>query len=252
MANMDKIVTKLRAIWKISANLQILPCAFSLICILGSFLKEQDLVPESYFSNTKNVLNLYFVKLSWGWTLFLLVPFLVLSNSLNRPPVFVLRRLCALVVATGVWYVCVNTFELIEEATGACYETNTKEVIRGDLASKGVCRKNGFIWDGCDISGHSFILSYSALVISEEMAAMVEDAHGFRKPLLNGLYMAMSVIVYLWLFMFVSTSVYFHSPLDKVVGTGCGLLAWYFTYQVWYRKPLSPGLPPQRHIKHHA
>lgn len=58
MANMDKIVQKLRKIWKISANNHILPAAFSLICILGSFLKEQDLVPDSYFSNTKNVLNL--------------------------------------------------------------------------------------------------------------------------------------------------------------------------------------------------
>lgn len=194
----------------------------------------------------------YFVKVSWGWTLFLLVPFVVLSNSLNRPPKFVLRRLCSLLVATAVWYVCVNTFELIEEATGTCYETSTKEVIHGELTGKGVCRKNGFVWDGCDISGHSFILSYSALVISEEMAAMVADVRGFRKPLLNVLYLSMSVIVYLWLFMFISTSVYFHSPLDKFIGTACGLLAWYLTYRVWYRKRLSPGLPPQRQIKLHA
>lgn len=163
-----------------------------------------------------------------------------------------LRRLFALVVATLVWYVCVNTFEMIEEATGSCYETITKEVIRGDLTSKGLCRKSGFVWDGYDISGHSFILSYSALVISEEMASMVEDAPGFRKPLLNGLYVAMSVIVYLWLFMFASTSVYFHSTMDKVVGTGCGLLGWYLTYRVWYRKRLSPGLPTKRQVKHHA
>ncbi|XP_076131778.1 acyl-coenzyme A diphosphatase FITM2 [Alosa pseudoharengus] len=252
MTNMDQIVKRLRAIWKFSADRVLLPCAFSLICIIGSYLKEQDLVPKSYFSDTKNVLNLYFVKVSLGWTLFLLVPFVILSSSLKSPSVFVLRRLCALVVATAVWYICVNTFDLIEEATGSCYETSTKEVIHGELTSKGICRKKGFVWDGYDISGHSFILSYSALVISEEMASMVEDAPGFRKPLLNGLYLSMSIIVYLWLFMFASTSVYFHSPMDKCVGTGCGLLGWYLTYRVWYRNPLSPGLPSKRQVKHHA
>lgn len=204
------------------------------------------------FSVVMFLFSRYFVKVSWGWTLFLLVPFVVLSNSLNRPPMFVLRRLVALAVATAVWYVCVETFEMIEEATGSCYETITKEIIHGELTSKGLCRKNGFVWDGYDISGHSFILSYSALVISEEMASMVEDAPGLRKTLLNGLYVAMSIIVYLWLFMFASTSVYFHSTMDKVVGTGCGLLGWYLTYGVWYRKPISPGLPLKRQVKHHA
>lgn len=58
MAKMDKVVKKLRAIWKFSADHFLLPCAFSLICIVGSFLKEQDLVPKTYFSDTKNVLNL--------------------------------------------------------------------------------------------------------------------------------------------------------------------------------------------------
>ncbi|XP_063065186.1 acyl-coenzyme A diphosphatase FITM2 [Engraulis encrasicolus] len=249
MANMDKIVQKLRKIWKISANNHILPAAFSLICILGSFLKEQDLVPDSYFSNTRNVLNLYFVKISWGWTLFLLVPFMVLSSKNSAG--YLLPRLCALAVATAVWYVCVNTFEAIEEATGECYDASTKE-LRGELTSKGVCRRGGFVWNGFDISGHSFILSYSALVITEEMAASLDGVRGYKKTVLQGLYVTMSVIVYLWLFMFLSTSVYFHSLLDKVIGTSCGLMAWYLTYQVWYKMPLSPGLPnPNTKHKHH-
>ena len=37
-------------------------------------------VPKSYFSNKYNVFNQYFVKLGWGWTLWLLLAFVGLTR----------------------------------------------------------------------------------------------------------------------------------------------------------------------------
>lgn len=196
----------------------------------------------------------YFVKVSWGWTLLLLTPFILLSNSsFSRSAIFLGRRLMSLVVATVIWYVCTETFLYIEDFTGSCFETDTVDVINKVLTSKASCRRAGFYWHGYDISGHSFILAYSALFIMEETAPMASlktaSLSALPRMVLNLLYVALNLIVILWVWMFACTSVYFHHLFDKLLGTICGVLGWYLTYRLWYRKPWSPGLPPLRHPK---
>lgn len=196
----------------------------------------------------------YFVKVSWGWTLLLLTPFILLSNySFSRSVSFLGRRLLSLVVATVIWYIVTRTFFYIEDASGSCFQLTTKDVVKKDFTSKVTCRHAGFHWFGYDISGHSFILTYSALFIMEETAPMDYMKTFIRSALpqmlLNCLYVALNSIISLWVWMFMCTSVYFHDPIDKLIGTLCGLAGWYATYRVWYHKPLSPGLPPRRHTK---
>ncbi|XP_054630902.1 acyl-coenzyme A diphosphatase FITM2 isoform X2 [Dunckerocampus dactyliophorus] len=196
----------------------------------------------------------YFVKVSWGWTLLLLTPFLLLSNTaFSRNALFLGRRLLSLAVATTVWYIFTETFFYIEDVTGSCFKTDSMDTVSQEFTSKATCRRAGFHWHGYDISGHSFILTYSALFIVEETAPMASLRIGSLSTLprivLNLLYVALNLIVIIWLWMFICTSVYFHDLSHKVLGTVCGLLAWYLTYRLWYRHPLSPGLPPQRHMK---
>lgn len=191
--------------------------------------------------------------MSWGWTLLLLTPFILLSNSaFSRNVSFLGRRLLSLLVATAVWYVCTETFFYIEDITGACYENRTS-LVANEFATKERCRRAGLLWRGYDISGHSFILTYSALLIIEETSPMVllrtVTQSSLSKTVLSLLYVALNVITVLWMWMFVCTSLYFHDLSHKLLGTLCGLLGWYLTYQVWYLKPFSPGLPPQRQPK---
>lgn len=198
--------------------------------------------------------NRYLVKLSWGWTLLLLTPFILLCNSsFSRSVYFLGRRLLALAVATAVWYICVGAFFYIEDATGSCFETLARDVAKQEFGSRVACRRAGFHWHGYDISGHCFILAYSTLLIVEEMApmALVKASSHSALPgtVLNLLYVALNLIVLVWLWMFVCTCVYFHDLSHKLMGTACGLSAWYLTYRVWYLKSVSPGLPPQRHPK---
>ena len=46
----------------------------SIIC-LGSLLTDIFPIPQTYFSNKRNFFNMYMVKVGWGWTLSLLIPF---------------------------------------------------------------------------------------------------------------------------------------------------------------------------------
>ncbi|KAJ4935062.1 fat storage-inducing transmembrane protein 2 [Gymnodraco acuticeps] len=254
MAAVDVIVDNLVTLWRIPSIRQNFHWIFLLISVVGSVLKELELVPQTYFSSTRNALNVYFVKVSWGWTLLLLTPFLLLSNSsFSRSVSFLCRRLLSLAVATAVWYAFTETFFYIEDATGSCYETDALDVVNKEFVSKASCRRAGFLWDGYDISGHSFILAYSALFIVEETAPMASlrtaKLSALPRMVLNLLYVALNLIVIVWVWMFACTSVYFHDPSHKLLGTICGLIAWYLTYRVWYLKPFSPGLPPQRHPK---
>lgn len=252
MATVDVIVDNLVSLWRIPAIRQNFPWTFLLIAAVGSIVKELEFVPDTYFSSSKNALNVYFVKVSWGWTLLLLTPFLLLSNSsFSRSVSFLGRRLLSLVVATAVWYVCTETFFYIEDLTGSCFEGNGLGVIKEELTTKASCRRAGHHWLGYDISGHSFILAYSSLFIMEEIAPMSSSKSATLSALprvvLNLLYVALNLIIIIWVWMFTCTSVYFHDPSHKLLGTVCGLLGWYLTYRVWYLSPMSPGLPPQRH-----
>ncbi|KAI4876317.1 hypothetical protein NFI96_027859 [Prochilodus magdalenae] len=246
MSALSGVVNKLVSFWipNVTCVRQYMPLFFFGVSLTGSLLKELDVVPKTYFSSSRNVLNVYFVKVSWGWNLVLLLPFLCLSNSYNRNLFFVLKRLASLVVATAIWYSCTQMFFYIEDITGRCYDS--AQDVHEEFSTKAECGKSGFVWDGFDISGHSFILAYSTFLIVEEMVPMLHlvQHNQKRTPVLDVLYVALNVIVVIWIWMFACTSVYFHETIHKILGTLFAVLGWYGTYKVWYLNPFSPGLPP--------
>jgi len=156
-------------------------------------------------------------------------------------------------VGTFGWYFWVNLFVYIEELTGQCQGEET-------LSSKKTCHLQGFHWDGFDISGHAFLLTYSALVISEEIQVKrlwSAELRNTRRPtwfdhmqlqslvslLVELLFICISLLLVLWEFMLVCTSVYFHTIHQKALGAFVALFTWYVIYRVWYKNELSPGRP---------
>ena len=126
------------------------------------------------------------------------------------------------------------------------------------LSSKESCLFQGFHWDGFDISGHIFLLTYSALLISEEIqvkkrwptkqrntrgATWFHRRHALLSPLVELLFIFISLLLVLWEFMLVCTAVYFHKVHQKVLGALVALFTWYVSYEVWYENELSPGPP---------
>ncbi|XP_028926344.1 acyl-coenzyme A diphosphatase FITM2 [Ornithorhynchus anatinus] len=228
-----------------------LPWALAGGTLAGSLVKELAPLPESYLSHSANVLNRYFVKMAWGWTFWLLLPFIALTNyHLTGSARTVLRRLSSLLVGTAVWYVCTRFFSQVEHFTGGCYASAAPdEAARKEPgASKEQCRGGGGFWHGFDISGHSFLLSFCTLVIAEEMAVLREvktDRGQGLHVALSLLVVALGFLALTWVGMFLCTAVYFHDLSQKVLGTLFGLLGWYATYGYWYLRPFSPGLPPR-------
>lgn len=249
MEHLERCAWFLRGTLVRAAVRRYLPLALVASMVAGSFVKEFSPLPESYLSNKRNVLNVYFVKLAWAWTFCLLLPFIALTNYLlTGQASLVVRRLSTLLVGTAIWYVCTALFSCIEHYTGSCYQSPALDGLRKGIQSKPQCQQEGGFWHGFDISGHSFLLAFCALMIVEEMAVLhavrTERSHFLHMPVTT-LVVALGFLTCVWLWMFLCTAVYFHDFSQKLFGTMFGLLGWYGTYRFWYQKPFSPGLPPQ-------
>lgn len=47
-----------------------------LISLIGDFVPY----PKTYFAHRENILNIYFVKMGWAWTLFIVGPFMFMAS----------------------------------------------------------------------------------------------------------------------------------------------------------------------------
>jgi len=236
------------------------------IIIIGSILKSLELAPNSYLSVRTNIFNKYFAKLGWGWTIGLLGPFIYLTLVTTHNHYRILtHHLVRLLIATGVWYIITSLFFHFEAYTGMC----TNEEMRG--ATKKVCISRGHEWqEGHDFSGHTFLLLYALLIINEEVKSYDKGTKIVDKAVKtttttttneNGdgssnienqrlkiiskiiriLYVLLAALTVLWEFMLLSTALYFHHTLDKLIAAGLAVFFWYITYYVWYRLD-SPSL----------
>lgn len=245
---------------------------------LLSLIADVLTFPKSYFSRSDNVFNQYFVKIGWFWTLFLSVPYVILTSyttCCGNRRMMVLTHLIRLLIATLFWYMWTTLFNVVETNYGRC---NHKM-----FSDKITCLKNGHFWNGFDISGHCFILIYSSLILIEEARAIngwerikdfIRDEKHARSvvdkslrnnplknlkmeelnilkisyenytPYVRGLLIAMAVLQLLWDVMLVSTILYYHIMVEKFISGVIAIITWFVTYRVWYTIPnILPGLP---------
>ena len=220
------------------------PTIIAVICwvivVVGSWLYDFHRPPEFYFSDKENVLNVLFAKWSLAWTLGLLTPYMVLSYlklSKNNLKV-VFKNVFRLVVALIIWFSVTTVFEWVDNFTGACEGSDF-------YSKKFECIREGLIWRGFDISGHSFLLTYCTLIISEEIQIVSllskekdrskceNEVHNYAS---NLLYICCCLLMMLWLVLLAITSIYFHTVETKVLGFGISLTAWLVTYKVYFQE----------------
>ena len=230
-------------------------------------------MPKMPFNSANSFLNTYFVKLGWFWTLFLSVPFVFMTSYTYccGKKEQIMKHLARLLIATVFWYAWVNLFVYIEGLYGQCE--------RRELKSKSVCLKTASKWIGFDLSGHTFILIYSNLVLIEEVrpiqgwegiADLIRDEshsrdHGivnygplrglsspdFDKtktqykrflPWVRLNFVLVTFISIMWDHMLISTIVYFHSMPEKLISGIIAIGTWFITYRLCYgRQKLLPG-----------
>lgn len=252
---------------------------------LLSLIADVFTFPKSYFSRSDNVFNQYFVKIGWFWTLFLTVPYVLLTSyttCCGKRRIIATGHLSRLLVATIFWYIWTNLFNYVETQYGRCNLKGFNDKIS--------CLKNGHFWNGFDISGHCFILIYSSLVMIEEARAIngwerikdfirdekysrsIHDKSTSVNPLKNlstdelnvlkvsyenytsyvrVLLIVIAVLQLLWDVMLVSTILYYHIMVEKFISGVIAIFTWFVTYRVWYTIPnVLPNLPGEGIFKY--
>ena len=250
-----------------------------------------DFSPQStnYLSKPDNLLNQYFVKLGWGWTLVVSSLF-VFATSYTYScgnAVVVKKQMTRLAVATAAWYGMTGAFLLVEEHLGIC-AVGTK------FLNKAECLRKGFRWKGFDISGHCFLLVWNSLFLVEEARAYLgweriremirteeyprlhtdpcsperseratvlsklsldeflhlRRAYIAHTPKVRVLFCLMAALTLLWDFMMACTALFFHIMIEKVVASCAAVLLWFVLYRGIYVHPWSPGLPGEGPFKY--
>ncbi|XP_041375549.1 acyl-coenzyme A diphosphatase FITM2-like [Gigantopelta aegis] len=245
--------------------------------LVGSVICDLFAFPRSYFSNKGNILNQWFVKLGWGWTLSLLLAYIFLTSTVyccgNWN--YIRRHLLRLAVGTFWWYVCTSLFVRVETMVGVCTVTTIKD--------KFACVEAGKSWLGFDISGHCFLLIHSLLIINEELKTFrdwsklggflqdeelkdkrkvtekeISDAQISFKlltPMIKVNIIAITMLALLWELMLLISVIYrFHTLPQKVTASFIAVGCWFISYRILFRSkvewlPLQPGESPLSYMK---
>lgn len=249
-----------------------------ILCLLLSIIFDVVSFPPTYFSSSKNPINLYFVKVAWAWNLALIVPFVVLTSyAISRGKITnIILHLLRIVIVTFFWWFWTNLFHNIDIGFGFCSDKSCN--------TQKECRLRGSKWYSVDISGHTFILIFGSLFLIEEAYSFInwpllkyyikrEDDNSsegelnssktfkslsendtemlkwcFKKftPYINSLFIGITILQMLWDIMLIITILYYHISYEKIIGGGIAILSWYFIYRICdkYLKPISnlPGL----------
>ena len=231
--------------------------------------------PDTYFSNKRNVLNVYFVKWGWAWTLALLSTFIYLVGLVDctgNVKDVVKKHFSRLFVGTLWWYICISLMNAIEHVTGFCYKSE-------GIQTKAHCITEGFEWRSWDPSGHCFLLVYCLLIISEEMKCItlwdripeiIENRernlgqifpekektiaiklHTLHTPILRCVVIALALLNLLWQVMLLATTIYFHNMPSKLMGVTLAAVGWLMSYNFWFQfSSFIPSYPGFRNLFH--
>jgi hypothetical protein len=186
-----------------------------------------------------NIINQIFVRFGWGCTVTITlinasVQFVAGSIQWKR----LLGRFVRLLLATVVWWISTSLFEVIESWTMSCSSPNIT-----DMAE---CQQQEFTWEGFDISGHTFLLMFSILVLCEELSDVSEytnrDCYFWQVSIISILSFFVFALKVIWGIMLIVTSLFYHVFWHKIVGALFALSGWFLVYSLSERLSLYTGL----------
>ena len=246
---------------------------YMIALIICSCIKEANIMDntQNYFSRKSNVFNQYFVKLGWGWTLGLCAPFVAMTSLVYTGCNlrYVAKHLVRLAIATAFWFSITSIFEHIDARTGVCRLKS--------LPTKRECTAAKHEWtNSIDLSGHTFLLVYCVLIMLEEVKVFNQwealskklkekmsqqqqktglispqgEAHKRSlhrvdywykslTPLIRINFFLMAGLVLIWEIMLLSTFLYFHTIMQKLLAAFCAIIIWFVTYQTIFPNMFS-------------
>ncbi|CDO76027.1 hypothetical protein BN946_scf184665.g19 [Trametes cinnabarina] len=217
---------------------------------------------SDYFASKNNPLNVYFTKKLWAW-----ITATFLFHFFTSPAAIRTRaRVTQFLIATAVWLAFTSwffgppVFDRLTASTGGecvlhlpsgavvsvpqqyCYTKSTiSNVADAPLFPAAVVLPEGE-WSGVprlrkghDVSGHIFLLTMSTLFLVDQLRLSFSPPRGARPsetqwPPMHKWAVALgTVVVSASIFATYTTSVYFHTPLEKFTGYIMGVIAFGLT-----------------------
>ncbi|KAM9789659.1 fat storage-inducing transmembrane protein 1 [Neosynchiropus ocellatus] len=215
---------------------------------------------HSVFARRSHFLYRMFLHSGWGWTFIFVGSFVfLLSFSIRRSLSLSVRHLSRLLLAGGLWLGFCKLLDILENATGSCYEplTSSADLANGqpllvlrEGESKLECLRAGMLWRGYEVSEDVFLLCLCCLLLTEETAVFGPylSLGGFSDAPLRILFLLCVLLLSLWLFLLLCLLAYFPQFPTQLIGGALGCLSWRVLYQGWYRLgpnwfcPGRPGL----------
>lgn len=215
--------------------------------------------PHSIFSKRSHFLYRLFLRSGWGWTCIFSGSFVfLLCFSIRRSLSLCARHLSRLAVAGGLWFGFCKLLDLLENATGSCYEplqagpeaSGQPLLVLREGESKAECLKGGMLWRGYEVSEDVFLLCLCCLLLAEETAVFGPylSLGGMPDAPLRILFLLCVLLLCLWIFLLLCLLAYFPQFPTQLLGGALGCLSWRGLYQGWYRLGPSwfcPGRPGQ-------
>ncbi|TNN51357.1 Fat storage-inducing transmembrane protein 1 [Liparis tanakae] len=213
---------------------------------------------HSIFAKRSHFLYRMFLRSGWGWTCVFVGSFVfLLSFSVRRSLSLSARHLSRLVAAGGLWLGFCKLLDLLENATGSCYEPlpggpeaagGQPLLVLREGESKSVCLRAGMLWRGYEVSEDVFLLCLCCLLLAEEAAVFGPylSLGGPSGAPLRILFLFCVLLLWLWLFLLLCLLAYFPQFPTQLLGGALGCLSWRGLYQGWYCQGPSwhcPGRP---------
>lgn len=201
-----------------------------------------------YFASKKNPLNIYFIKRIWGWTTAAFLFHFFTSPRAARTK----ERVFQYLAATGVWLIFTSWFfgpavlERLVASTGGecvvnlpsgavitvpneyCYTKSTVSALTHPslFPASLLLPEDGWhgrprLRRGHDVSGHIFLLTMSTLFLVDQLrTSFVSSARADRRwpPMHKWAVLVNALFIAVAMFASYTTSVYFHTPIEKLTG----------------------------------
>ncbi|RPD78178.1 hypothetical protein L226DRAFT_543641 [Lentinus tigrinus ALCF2SS1-7] len=218
-----------------------------LITALPHHLHDTD-----YFASKKNPLNVYFTKKLWAWITATFIFHFLTSPHATRAPVRVAQYLLATSIwlAFTSWFFGPPVFDRLTASTGGecvlhlpsgagvpvpveyCYtRTKMSPMTHPALFPASLLLPDGG-WIGTprlrrghDVSGHIFLLTMSTLFLVDQLRWSFAKLPGSWTSRHRYAVAFAGAVTCVSLFALYTTSVYFHTPIEKFTGCVLGLVA---------------------------
>ncbi|KAJ7901985.1 hypothetical protein B0H14DRAFT_3852031 [Mycena olivaceomarginata] len=176
-----------------------------------------------YWASKANPLNVYFIKKAWGWTsaAFLLAWATGPPSTRSARIILASGGECVLALPSGgpisvpAEYCRMHTS--VSPATHPAFFASSSSFVLPQEWPGATPR----LRKGHDVSGHIFLLTLSVLLLAQQLGPSF--SHTQWSPPHAAAVWANIALIAIWLFASGTTSVYFHSPAEKITGYLLGL-----------------------------